>query len=261
MNASSPPSCSLVVSVVSHGHGPLVQNLLNELARLSAATVRRVVLTQNLPEAEPEAPPTGWPFVLQVVKNQVPAGFGTNHNRALASAKEPFVCVLNPDIGLGGQDPFSALVQAAAQPGVGCAYPVQLDTQGQVQDSERELPTPRALWRRRLLGRGETRVDWVNAACLVLPQPVWHRLGGFDEAYFMYCEDVDLCLRVRLAGCTLVRVPVQVMHAGQRASHRRWHHLQWHVRSLLRLWRSPVYGQARLLLPEGQQGTGTIGRS
>ena len=185
MNSSSSLSHSLVVSVVSHGHGPLVQALLNELAGLSAATVRRVVLTQNLPEAEPEAPPTGWPFVLQVVKNRVPAGFGVNHNRALASAKEPFVCVLNPDIGLGGQDPFAALAQAAAQPGAGCAYPVQLDTQGRLQDSERELPTPRALWRRRLLGRGDTRVDWVNAACLVLPQPVWQKLGGFDEAYFV----------------------------------------------------------------------------
>ena len=261
MNSFSSLSHSLVVSVVSHGHGPLVQALLNELAGLSAATVRRVVLTQNLPEAEPEAPPTGWPFVLQVVKNTVPAGFGVNHNRALASAKEPFVCVLNPDIGLGAQDPFAALAQAAAQPGAGCAYPVQLDTQGRLQDSERELPTPRALWRRRLLGRGDTRVDWVNAACLVLPQPVWQKLGGFDEAYFMYCEDVDLCLRVRLAGWTLVRVPAQVVHAGQRASHRRWSHLQWHVRSLWRLWRSPVYGRARLLLRGEAAGTDTIGRS
>ncbi|PJI99186.1 hypothetical protein CLU85_4028 [Acidovorax sp. 69] len=261
MNAFLSPSRSLVVSVVSHGHGPLVQNLLNDLARLSAVTIVRVVLTQNLPEAEPEAPATGWPFVLQVVRNKVPVGFGANHNRALAGATEPFVCVLNPDVGLNGQDPFAALAQAAGQPGVGCAYPTQLDERGHLQDSERELPTPRALWRRRFLGCRETRVDWVNAACLVLPQAVWQAVRGFDEAYFMYCEDVDLCLRIRLAGWALVRVPVQVVHVGQRASHRRWRHLQWHVRSLVRLWRSPVYGQACLLLRGGVAGTGTIGRS
>ena len=239
----------------------MVQALLNDLARISAATVRRVVLTQNLPEAEPEAPPMGWPFVLQVVKNTVPAGFGANHNRALSGAAEPFVCVLNPDVGIDGLDPFAALTLAAAQPGAGCAYPEQVDAQGRRQDCERELPTPQALWCRRILGRSETRVDWVNAACMVLPQPVWRAVGGFDEAYFMYCEDVDLCLRVRLGGWALVRVPARVVHNGQRASHRRWSHLRWHVRSLLRLWRSPVYGRVRLLVREGAVGAGTIGRS
>ncbi len=261
MNVSSISRCGLVVSVVSHGHGPLVQALLNDLARLSAETVGRVVLTQNLPEAEPEAPADGWPFVFQIVKNAVPAGFGANHNRALAGAEESAVCVLNPDVGLGAGDPFALLVQAIWQPGAGCAYPVQLDEKGRLQDSERELPTPWALLRRRLLGRGESQVDWVNAACMVLPQPVWQAVGGFDEAYFMYCEDVDLCLRIRLLGRTLVRVPVRVVHAGQRASHRRWSHLRWHVRSLLRLWSSPVYAKARLLLRAGPASTGTIGRS
>ena len=49
------PSRSLVVSIVSHGHGALVQPLLHDMARLAGASVGRVVLTLNLPEAEPEA--------------------------------------------------------------------------------------------------------------------------------------------------------------------------------------------------------------
>lgn len=254
----------MVVSVVSHGHGPTVQPLLYALAagvQAGASAVRRVVLTLNLPESAPVPPPGGWPFVLQVVHNAQPAGFGANHNRALAGAVEPFVCILNPDVVLASGDPFAALVQAAAAPGTGCAYPAQVDTQGQLQDSERELPTPQALWRRRVLGCSEVRVDWVNAACLVLPLPVWQALGGFDESYFMYCEDVDLCLRMRLAGLALVRAPVQIEHDGQRASHRRWAYLRWHVRSLLRLWRSPVYRQARELLRARGDGAGTIGAS
>lgn len=259
----SSPCCvgSLVVSIVSHGHGALVQELLWTLARLNSGVIARVVLTLNLPEAVPGPPAGGWPFALQTIRNAEPAGFGANHNRALVGAAEPFVCVLNPDVELARHDPFAALVRTAAMPGTGCAYPVQLDAQGSLQDSERELPTPWALWRRRALGRCETRADWVNAACLVLPQPVWQALGGFDESYFMYCEDVDLCLRLRLAGLALVRAPAWVVHAGQRASHRRWGHLQWHVRSLWRLWRSPVYRRARHLLRAGQRGTGTIGVS
>ena len=254
----SPGDGQLVVSVVSHGHGALVQSLLVSLARRSATTVSRVVLTQNLPEAEPEPPEQGWPFLLQILKNSTPAGFGANHNRALVDAMEPFVCVLNPDVGLEEGDPFAALVMQASQPGVGCSYPWQVDSCGRPQDHERELPTPSALWRRRVLGHREGRVDWVNAACLVVPQSVWRALNGFDEGYFMYCEDVDLCLRMRLAGWALARTPVRIVHGGQRDSRRRWNHLRWHLASLLRLWRSPVYRQASEWLRSGQFGASNI---
>ena len=238
----------LVVSVVSHGHQAQVQALLNDLARFSAATVSRVVLTLNRPEAEPQAPAAGWPFVLQILRNAHPLGFGANHNRALSGASEPFVCVLNPDVRWEGADPLGAMVQAAAQAGVGCAYPAQLDDAGNRQDSERSLPTPMALWRRRVLHQRDARVDWVNAACLVLPAHAWVAVGGFDVSYFMYCEDVDLCLRLRLAGWTLARADAVVGHAGQRASHRRAGHALWHIRSLLRLWTSAVFWRARALL-------------
>lgn len=252
----------LVVSVVSHGHGAQVQQLLWQMAQCAALHAARVVLTHNVPESAPRAPQGGWPFVLEITRNAAPQGFGANHNHALRHATEPFVCVLNPDVQLlPGEDVFAALLKAVEQPGVGCAYPQQLDGSGQVQDSERELPSPVALWRRRVLRQRESRVDWVNAACLVLPTQTWAALGGFDEAYFMYCEDVDLCLRLRLAGLALVRAPAQVVHAGQRASHRRWLHLQWHVRSLVRLWRSPVYRQARHLLRGESVPTGNIAGS
>lgn len=250
--------------MVSHGHAPLVQSLLEALARLSAATVSRVVLTHNLPEADPHAPPGGWPFTLQIRRNARPMGFGANHNRALVDASEPFVCVLNPDVALSHGDPFAALVQAAGAAEVGCAYPRQVDAEGRVQDSERTLPTPLALWRRRVLGRhpgAGAPVEWVNGACMVLPRSAWETVGGFDEGYFMYCEDVDLCLRLRLAGLALVRAPAQVQHAGQRASRRAWRPLWWHVRSLLRLWGSPAYRQARRLLPRDTAPAGRIGAS
>lgn len=247
----SSPGRPLVVSLVSHGHGPMVQRLLEEVAQLGSATVTRVVLTLNLPEADPRAPQTGWPFALDIRRNGLPLGFGANHNQALMNAQEPFVCVLNPDIALPYGDPFAALVSVAAQAGVGCAYPVQRGAQGQLQDSERMLPTPQALWRRRALRQPVAPgapVEWVNGACMVIPQALWAELGGFDERYFMYCEDVDLCLRIRLAGKRLVRAPVQVLHEGQRSSHRQWRALAWHVASLLRLWRSPTYRQAKTLL-------------
>jgi N-acetylglucosaminyl-diphospho-decaprenol L-rhamnosyltransferase len=250
----------LAISIVSHGHGASVQALLNDMAAFSSGAVTRVVLTMNLPEPGPTVPVGGWPFALEVRRNAAPLGFGANHNRALDGAREAFVGVLNPDVVLAGADPFPGLLEQARRPGVGCAYPEQVNAQGYVQDSERALPTPAALWRRRVLGQQEeVRVDWVNAACMVLPQPVWQSLEGFDEAYFMYCEDVDLCLRLRRSGWELSRAAVRVVHAGQRASHRRWDHLYWHVTSLLRLWRSPAYRWACKALPVRGTCTGNIG--
>lgn len=242
-------SAGLVVSVVSHGHAAYVTALLHQLAVLSGGRVTRVVLTLNIPEPDmpPAAPEGGWPFRLDIVSNAQPQGFGANHNQALAGALEQFVCVLNPDVVLLPQegDVMGSLCRAAATPGAGIAYPVQIDASGREQDSRRELTTPLSLLQRRLLGRKQLRTDWVNAACIVLPAKVWHAVGGFDERFFMYCEDVDLCVRVQLAGGSLVAAPVRIVHAGQRASSRQWAHLKWHLQSLWRLWQSPAYAKAR----------------
>lgn len=258
MNTHSRHGGDMVVSIVSHGHGEPVLRLLQALA-VQSANIRRVVLTLNIPEAEPTPPEGGWPFVLEVRRNTRPLGFGRNHNLALADALESFVCVLNPDVELvGGTDPLARLQETASCPKVGCAYPTQVDAYSRVQDFERVLPTISALLRRRLLGVQDRRVDWVNAACLVFQRDVWNRLGGFDESYFMYCEDVDLCLRIRLCGLRLEKGPVSVIHAGRRASRRSFRHLMWHVRSLIRLWASPVFWRARQLLQSDVTTPGRI---
>ena len=243
---------NLVVSMVSHGHAAHVTSLLYQLADWSGACVARVVLTLNVPELDmpPAAPEGGWPFVLDIIRNPQPLGFGANHNQALASAQETFVCVLNPDVVLLPEqgDVLDALCRVAQTPGAGIAFPVQVDAAGGLQDSQRELPAPVSLLRRRLLGRVEQRTDWVNAACIVLPTQVWRAVEGFDERFFMYCEDVDLSLRVQLAGWRLVAAPVRIVHAGQRASGRQWMHLKWHLQSLWKLWHSPAYAKARCRL-------------
>ena len=243
------PVSSLVVSLVSHGHGILVKRLLQQIAEMCSNSVTRVVLTLNLPESVPLD--CNWPFVLDVRRNSRPRGFGANHNSALEDATESFVCVLNPDVVLLG-DPFGGLIASAHQfavdGGLTLSYPLQVDAVGRIQHSERALPSPWALFLRRFLGRTELKVEWVNAACVVLPLTTWRHLQGFDEAYHMYCDDVDFSLRLRLAGGRLVKAPVQVLHAGERASSHNWRHLCWHVSSLLRLWRSPVYRCARNLV-------------
>ncbi|MCL1961520.1 MAG: glycosyltransferase [Desulfovibrionaceae bacterium] len=251
----------LSVSIVSHGHGPAVLALLHQLADLQTQRPERVLVTLNVAEPLLESQLSGqaWPFELALIANAAPRGFGANHNQAFARDRQApapaaAFAVLNPDIVLRG-NPFAALLTALMQGGVGGVYPLQLDARGLPQDHERRLPTPARLGARawaRWAGRGCREVppgaapDWVNAAFLVLRGDVYGELGGFDERYRMYCEDVDLCLRLQLAGWRLAGAPGAVVeHAARRASRRDLRHLAWHARSLIRLWNSPAYARYR----------------
>ena len=240
MDAPTPGQGRLSVSVVSHGHDAWLPTLLAQMAPGGAGVVEPVIVTHNLPPVGPALGAQAWPFALVEVVNATPAGFGTNHNRAFQRARAEVFCVLNPDLRFGDVSLWSRLAAAALQPGVGCAYPRLLNPDGRLQDSEREAVTPWALLRRRALGLHDRSVDWVSAALWAAPAAVYRAVGGFDERYFMYCEDVDFCLRVQLAGYRLCRVDAEAEHEAQRASHRRPRHFFWHLHGLWRLWTTPV---------------------
>ena len=239
--ASSGPGegADISVSVVSHGHDAWLPGLLAGLARTGPPVVRQVLLTHNLPAAA--QPVEGWPFELVQIHNPRPLGFGANHNQAFRRATGAGFAVLNPDIELADPGLWLALAARLGEPGVGALAPRLLNPDGSEQDHRRALVTPWALFKRRALGRADTRVDWFSASFLVLPAAVYRELGGFDEGFHMYCEDVDLCLRLQAAGHRLALVEASAVHHAQRASLARWRPLAWHVASLARLWTRPSY--------------------
>lgn len=242
---------SLAVSIVSHGHGAQIQALLQLLAQTSALSVQRVWITCNCPEMAPCT--ASWPFDVRWLHNLAPQGFGANHNQAFRheqGVSEPaeFFAVLNPDL-TWTEDPFPSLLAVAAQGRAGCAYPRQVTPQGLRQDHQRPLPTPLALLRRYLVPHAckPVRIDWVNGAFLLFPSSVFREVGGFDENFYMYCEDVDICLRLRLQDYQLIEAEqATVVHEAQRNSHRQWRHGLWHLVSLWRLWHSTPYRQYKL---------------
>lgn len=228
----------ITVSIVSHGHDLPLARLLDELRSDPHGLIERVVVTHNRPPRQAIAQ-AGAPWTLVEIAPASPLGFGANHNLAFERCDTPFFAVLNPDLhGLSG-DFWPQLLQAARRPRVGCAYPRLLNADGSVQDNEREWVTPLSLLRRHLLRQPETRVDWVSAACWLVPAPVWRELGGFDAGYRMYCEDTDWCLRLRHAGLAVARADASAVHDAARSSRRAGRALLWHLRSLARLWTRP----------------------
>lgn len=77
---------------------------------------------------------------------------------------------------------------------------------------------------------------WITGACMLLPVPALKKVGMFDESYFMYWEDADLCSRFRAAGYSLRVAARAIVHhsAGTSSDHLRLQRFEWHYRSQTR---------------------------
>ncbi len=146
-------------------------------------------------------------------------------------------------------NPFPALI-TALRAGAGVAAPAVLEPDGRIADTARGLITPWELIRRRMPTYAPPeRPHWFAGMFLLFRSDAFAAVDGFDEGFFMYCEDFDICARMRLAGWPLSLVPqVQVVHAAQQLSHRSLRHLRWHLSSLSRMWTSANFWRYRGLV-------------
>ncbi len=173
-----------------------------------------------------------------VVRNKVNEGYGAACNSGAAASTGSVLLFLNADVELkvGSVRELWGTVQGKGR--VGLAGPMLVGPEGDRQNSVRRFPSPgvwlldgtifeRWLPTRVLLSgykprhrSGLTaRVDWVEGACLAVRRDAFDEVGGFDERYFMYCEELDLSRRLRDAGWRRLYVPaaVAVHHGGESA--------------------------------------------
>ncbi len=227
----------VTVSIVSHGHGAMLPHLLRQL--LTFQEVKQIILTVNVLESFDILGDSR----IQIIKNAFPKGFGDNHNQAFSFSESDFFCVLNPDISFG-ENPFPQLLQSASDD-IGLVAPIVKNLDGEIEDSIRKFPSPASIMRRRLLGyedrynysQGDINFypEWVGGMCMLFKSSAYSSVGGFDEAYFMYVEDVDICTRLWRAGYKVLACPgIVVFHDARRASRKNLQHLRWHISGLLR---------------------------
>lgn len=256
---SSSPSAEtrevvLSLSVVSTSQGVLVRNFLTTLDAHAPPVPMEVILTLNGPESSPlEGLELGFP--VRIVENATRRGFAQNHNAAFRAARGAHFCVINPDITFS-EDVFSPLLAHLQNPDVGITAPRLVDETGEMQDSFRSLPTPRRI-AARVFGRelpnermsvdeqGLAFPDWIAGMFLLLRSDTYRELGGLDERYFLYFEDVDIGVRCRLAGYQLVvDTGVTVGHDARRDSHRSFSYLRKHLSSARKFFLSRPYRRA-----------------
>lgn len=236
-----PGGSGLVLSVVSHGQRALLPGLLDDLQR-HVKTAFRLVVTENIPE-EPDFPVEKYAFPIDVIRNRQAKGFGANHNTALGLAGDGIFCVLNPDIRLHS-DPFPQLQTIIADPAIGVVAPLVTGPDFSAEDHARKFPSVFTLvgkmfgYRPYTVPPAEQSVyfpDWVAGMFMVFRAETLRSAGGFDERYFLYYEDVDLCARLRDKGLEVaVSTRASVIHSARRESRKSLRFTSWHLRSAFR---------------------------
>jgi N-acetylglucosaminyl-diphospho-decaprenol L-rhamnosyltransferase len=231
------------VSIVSHGHADYVSQLLRDLDATAAARIDKVIVTRNVAEPDVLAG-LRLRFPLEVVDNPRPKGYGANHNAAFRRSVSTWFLVLNPDVRLQPGTIATLLEQADAASGV--VAPRILEPGKAELEPRRTLLTPFEIMGRWFKPDYDApRAHWVAGMFMLFRASAFAHVKGFDEKFYMYVEDADICTRMRLAGWKVqVNEAVRVFHDAQRASSRQWRPLCWHWASLLRWWASPAFWRA-----------------
>lgn len=193
--------------LVDHRTPELAARALRGLA--GGPLARRVLVRTEAREA-----PT--PRGVEVLSLAGNPGFAAAANQGAARGDAPWILFLNPDCFPSAGDVEELLARARALPGAAAVGPCLRGPDGVAARAGGVDLAGLARWLERVgPSRGLTEVDWVAGTCLLVRREAWQQVGGFDERYFLYCEDVDLCRRLRRRGWRVaVAGSVGVTHLG-----------------------------------------------
>lgn len=206
----------------------------------------------------------------RLVENGRNIGYGGAANVGARLTTSEYLVVCNPDLVVAPGAVATLVDRLASDPSLGVVGPMLRDPDGAVYPSGRDFPSLKDAvghaflglvwggnpWTRRYRHLGSDqhrprRADWVSGSFLAARRLAFSSVGGFDESYFMYVEDVDLCWRLSRAGwATWYEPAAEVCHEqGRSASRRPYRMLVAHHRSMWRFARRSARGVDRLLLP------------
>ncbi|MGC9333114.1 MAG: glycosyltransferase family 2 protein [Anaerolineae bacterium] len=237
----------LTAIVVSWNVSDLLRRCLHSLLDPAKATpagqgsglqLEIIVVDNASTDGSPEMVRSEFPQV-RLIANHGNRGFTAANNQGLAASRGRFLLLINPDTQVVG-DALAAMVRTMeAHPQVGVLGPRLLYPDGSPQPSRRRFPTfatalvestvVQEWWRDNRILRhyymadapddnGRTQqVDWLVGACLLVRREVYEQVGGLDEGFFMYSEELDWCRRIKEAGWDIVYYPgaTVIHHEGK----------------------------------------------
>jgi hypothetical protein len=235
------PAHDVAVVVVSHRSAAWLDPCLDSVRRHAGNVQLEILVVENGGTDESRALVTRSPGRAQWI--EIPnRGFAHALNVGVASTSAPFVLLLNPDTEIVDGTLERLVAELDSHPDVALVGARQVWPDGELQYTIRRFPSvvrwlgeslgsegwPRRL-RSPLLGERElapavydrpTRCDWTVGSFMLARRAALDAVGGFDEDYFLYCEEPDLCLRLRQKGWGVQHRPelTVVHHGGNEAS-------------------------------------------
>jgi N-acetylglucosaminyl-diphospho-decaprenol L-rhamnosyltransferase len=221
----------VAVVIVSFEARETLLAALDSLRAHVSRPIETIVVDNASTDGSAEAIRAAHPEVV-VIDNGKNVGFARACNQGWRASQTPYVLFLNPDAEVtpGAVDTLARLLES--RPEAGAAGPRTRNADGSIQVSTGPDLTPLAERRQRRLVRGVARREpvalaeaealharehepaWVSGSCLMTRRAALEGVGGFDERFFLYEEDADLCRRMRAAGWRIVFTPAaEVRHA------------------------------------------------
>ncbi len=225
----------LSILIVTYNSAHLIGGLLGRLAQDMKDVSAEVIVVDNASrDGTVETVKQQFPWV-KLIASKENLGFAAGNNLAARAALGRYLLLLNPDAIPDADALRQALVMLDEHADVGLAGGELRGVDGQRQPSARMFPTLRDEFftlsglaarfpQSRFFARLDRHwanpeaaavVDWIPGAFVFIPRQVFAKLGGFDERFFMYYEEVDLCQRIQQMGLKTYYWPtLKAMHIG-----------------------------------------------
>lgn len=265
-----PTALDLDVVIVNFDSGDHLRSCLEHIEEAGKGLTFDVVIFDN---ASTDGSADGVEQInprVRVIRSPVNLGYGAACNRGVGATTAPYVCLLNPDI-VPEPGSLTQMVRALSErTDIGVLGPRLVNPDGSVYPSCRVVPGLTVAIGHALFGifsennpftrayklvdlnrEREQEVDWVSGAAMFVRREAFCEVDGFDEGFFMYVEDLDLCARMKLRGWKAVYYPgAQMLHhvagSSRRAPYKMIRH---HHFSLIRYAALRMKGPMKLLVP------------
>ncbi|HEY1331356.1 MAG TPA: glycosyltransferase family 2 protein [Actinomycetota bacterium] len=248
------PTADVSVVIVNWNSGEdLSRCVASVLESTGDARVQVVVVDNHSGDGSADRARDAFP-VVRVIHNVANRGFGAAANQGIRASDADWVFLLNPDARIAGGTLGGVLKVASGHPRAGAIGVLTRTEDGAVYPSARKVPSyaeaaghamlapfaPNNRWSRAYTMAGwdrstERQVDWVSGSSMLLRREALDRVGVFDEDYFLYVEDLDLCTRLREDGWEVWFTPeLDVVHAVGSVTRGKRRMTQEHARSMYR---------------------------
>lgn len=207
------------VLIVGYRSADLLRDCLSGLFAHTSGVAMEVLYVDCSNDGSVEMVRTEYPSV-RVVDNRENLGFGRGNNLLARHARGEFLLLLNADTLIRDNAVGALLACARAHPECGAWGGVTVLPDGRIEPGSQQTGPGLRYDLLRLFGlsrlvrgglpAGATEAGEVDVLCgafMMVPRTVWEQLGGFDETFFLYCEEVDFCYRLQRAGYRILMTP------------------------------------------------------